>query len=40
MDEETRLIEMMRESTDPAKAAEIAIKVILDFLESSQSPEA
>ncbi len=38
--DETRLIEMIHSSTDPQKAFEVAIKAILDFLASSQSPEA
>lgn len=39
MNEETRLVEMIRKSKDPEKAIEIAIKAILDFLKSSQSTE-
>ena len=40
MNEEVRLIEMIHNSTDAEKAVEVAVKVILDFLASSQSPGA
>lgn len=40
MNEEARLIEMIHNSTDTEKAVEVAVKVILDFLGSSQSLEA
>lgn len=40
MNEEARLIEMIHNSTDTEKAVEVAVKVILDFLVSSQSLEA
>ena len=40
MNDEARLIELIHTSTDPEKAIEIAVKVLLDFLASSQSPEA
>lgn len=39
MNEETRLVDIIRKSKDPEKAMEIAIKAILDFLKSSQSTE-
>lgn len=40
MNEKARLIEMIHNSTDPEKAMEVAVKVILGFLASSQSLEA
>lgn len=40
INEEARLIEMIHSSTDTGKAVEVAVKVILDFLGSSQSLEA
>lgn len=34
---EKQLLDLIGESKDPAKAAEIAVKVILDFLALSES---
>lgn len=38
-DAEYRILEMIRESSNPEEATEIAIKVILDFLARPQSSE-
>lgn len=36
-DKERELIELIRNHSDPAKAIEVAVSVILDFLKRSES---
>lgn len=36
-DKERELIELIRNHSDPAKALEVAVSVILDFLKRSES---
>ncbi len=39
MSREGKLIDMIQNSSDPAEAVEVAIRVILDFLRSGQKGE-